>query len=189
MNKIRFALVAALFAAGVSAAKADTISFFPNAVAGNVSGSLQDSNIFTFTNVTTISGNGAFAGGNFITFPSITFNDTIPGGLTFSDAAFGSFTSTSVNVLSPYTSSGNSASESWTIMGNFVNGTSTQPVYNPATITLSLNQSGLPVGSLSGSWTMSANAAGAVPEPSSIVLVGLGLASVAAARLRRKKSA
>ena len=194
MSKIRFAVAAALMLACVSATKADSISFFPNSVAGDVTGDLSASSVFTLAQVTTIGGTGIFGGGNGITFPSITFNDAIPGGLTFSDAAFGSFTSTSVSILSPYASNGSgagfSATESWTIVGNFSNGTSTSAAANPVTITLSLNQAGASPGALSGSFTMSGGPAGAaVPEPSSVVLVGLGLASVAATRLRRKKSA
>ena len=56
-------------ATGISNARADSISFFPSSVTGDVNGNLQSSTVFTFSQVTTIGGTGIFAGGNAITSP------------------------------------------------------------------------------------------------------------------------
>ncbi len=191
MNHLRASFVAALVvAAGFSAAKADSVGSqgfadlgSPVAVGGNINTATQ----FTVGSLITNSAStGVFSGIPTQSFGSVSFDTTVGSSLSFGNSTFGSFQSTSITQIS------NSAGQvSFYILGSFSGGsytgtlTPTDPA--PASFTISFTQTPAGSGAISDSATLSIPPApSGVPEPSSIVLVGLGLASVGAVARRKK---
>jgi len=190
ISNIRASFVAALvIAASFTAAKADSTGSqgfadlgSPSANTGNINTATQ----FTIGSLITNSvSNGVFAGISTQSFGSVSFDTTNPTSLTFGNAIFGTFSSTSITEIS------NSAGQvSFYVLGNFAGGSYTgtlTPDPAPASFTISFTQTPAGSGAISDSSTLSIPPApSGVPEPSSIVLVGLGIASVGAVARRKK---
>ena len=190
MNHLRASFVAALVvAAGFSAAKADSVGSqgfadlgSPVAVGGNINTATQ----FTVGSLITNSAStGVFSGIPTQSFGSVSFDTTVGSSLSFGNSTFGNFASTSITEIS------NSAGQvSFYVLGNFTGGSYTgtlSPNPAPASFTVSFTQTPAGTGAISDSSTLSIPPVpSGVPEPSSIVLVGLGLASVGVVARRKK---
>ncbi len=187
-SMLRFSFVAALMlAAGVANADSTGSQGFadlgtPAAVGGNINTATQ----FTVGSlITNSSSTGVFAGIPTQSFGSVSFDTTVGSSLSFGNSTFGNFASTSITEIS------NSAGQvSFYVLGNFTGGSYTgtlSPNPAPASFTVSFTQTPAGTGAISDSSTLSIPPVpSGVPEPSSIVLVGLGLASVGVVARRKK---
>lgn len=151
------------------------------------SGNINTGTSFTIGNmISTGASLGYFAGLPTQIFGPITFNSGISSSLSFGNATFGSFTSTSI------TEQTNAAGErSFYILGNYTAGTfnpALSPSPAPASVIVGFTQSPAGTGAISDSASLSIPPA-AVPEPSTIVLATVGIAAaIAVDRSRRRKS-
>ena len=118
---------------------------------------------------------GYFTGLSTQIFGPVGFNTAVPTSLSFGNATFGSFASTSI------TEQTNVPGErSFYILGTYTAGTfnpALTPNPAPASFTVGFTQSPISTGAISSSATLSIPPA-AVPEPSTLVLAGVGVASV-----------
>ena len=117
----------------------------------------------------------------------VTFSTANGSSLTFGNATFGTFTSTSI------TEQTNAAGErSFYVLGNYSAGTfnpALTPSPAPASLIVGFTQSPAGTGAISDSASLSIPPA-AVPEPSTLVLATVGIAvAVSADRMRRRGSA
>ncbi len=189
LSKSKFAILAALLIlGGVSSAQADSAGSVGFADIGppyvRPTNDINTATQFTIGNlVTTAASSGVFAGLPLQILGSQTFDITNGSSLSFGNSVLGQFQSTSITEIS------NSAGQvAFSIIGSFTGGSYTgtlNPTPAPAEFTISFTQTPAGSGAISDSATLSIPS-NIVPEPSSIVLVGMGLASVAAVRLRRK---
>ena len=188
-SMLRFSFVAALMlAAGVANADSTGSQGFADIGAPSVSPGRDINTATQFTIgslLTNSSSTGVFAGMPTQSFGSVSFDTTVGSSLSFGNSTFGNFASTSITQLS------NSAGQvSYYILGNFTGGSYTgilRPNPAPASFTVSFTQTPANTGAISDSATLSIPPApSGVPEPSSIVLVGLGLASVGVVARRKK---
>ena len=121
-------------------------------------------------------------------FSGASFTLGSPTGFTFTNSTFGTFTETAAPVLSGTgMSNGVITSETFFILGNYSGGT--VGAATPASFTASFTQNGGPGTSISVSGTLNIPPTGAVPEPASVAMLGLGLASVGGLALRRRMTA
>ena len=188
LMRVSFA-AALMFAATV--AKADSVGSqgfadlgSPSANTGNINTATQ----FTIGSLITNSNStGIFAGMPTESFGAVSFDTTNPTSLSFGNATFGTFSSTSITQTS-----NTAGSVSFNILGNFVGGSYTgtlTPNPAPASFTISFTQTPAGTGAISDSSSLSIPpVASSVPEPSSIMLVGLGVVSMGVVA-RRKKAA
>jgi len=162
--------------------------------------SILTASSFTIGDLTHLGANaatGLFAGMPAQDFSSITFNNA--GGLNTSFsmgplAYFGSFASTSV--FETTSTSGSQATASFFILGSWTSGTAFSPSgpYD-ASLTLSFTQTSILPGGVggaisdSGTFSVPPAANTLVPEPSSIVLMGLGCIGLVGCRWLRRKCA
>jgi PEP-CTERM motif len=156
-------------------------------------GDINTATAFTIGDlVSTSSNTGAFAGMPSQTLGSVTFDTTVPGSLSFGNAVFGTFTSTSI------TEPGNiPGSVTLYIVGNYTPGTYVGGGSSTtASFTVDFTQTPAHTGSISDSGTFATppasppNVGGSsAPEPSSVVLGLIGVGIVGACRLVRRRSA
>jgi len=152
------------------------------------SGNINTGTSFTIGNmISTGASIGYFTGLPTQLFGPVTFSAASGSSLTFGNATFGTFTSTSI------TEQTNAAGErSFYILGNYSAGTfnpALTPSPAPASLIVGFTQSPAGTGAISDSASLSIPPA-AVPEPSTIVLATVGIAAaVAADRMRRRGSA
>jgi hypothetical protein len=150
------------------------------------SGNINTGTSFTIGNmISTGASLGYFTGLSTQIFGPITFNAGVGSSLSFGNATFGSFTSTSI------TEQTNAAGErSFYILGNYTAGTfnpALSPNPAPASVIVGFTQSPAGTGAISDSASLSIPPA-AVPEPSTIVLATVGIAAaIAVERSRRRK--
>ena len=192
LSKSKFSFLAALLmVAGLSTAQADSMGTlgFADIGAPTVSPgtSINGATIYNIGNlVTTAANSGIFDNIPTQVLGPVSFDVTNGSSLTFGNSVLGNFQSSSITQIS------NSAGQvSYYIVGNFTGGSfpgATTPNPAPASFTNSFTQTPAGTGSISDSATLSVPPSPTVPEPASIVLVGLGLASVGVVA-RRKKTA
>ena len=120
------------------------------------------------------------------TFTGSTFTLGVPTGFTFTNADFGTFTQTAAPVItSTGTNNGVLTSEAFYILGSFSGGV--VGAATPASFTISFTQNGGPGSSISASGTLDIPPIGAVPEPASVVMLGVGLVGAAAVARRARR--
>jgi len=191
-SKSKFSFLAALMlVAGLTTAKADSMGTLGFADIGSPSvspgTSINGATIYNIGNLVTSAANG----GIFDHIPTqvlgpVSFDITNGSSLSFGNSVLGNFQSSSITQLS------NSAGQvSYYVVGAFTGGSftgATTPNPAPASFTISFTQTPANTGSISDSATLSIPPTPSnVPEPSSIVLVGLGLASIGAVARRKAK--
>jgi hypothetical protein len=138
------------------------------------SGNINTGTSFTIGNlISTGASAGYFTGLPTQIFGPVAFSPVVGSSLSFGNATFGSFLSTSI------TEQTNVAGErSFYVLGNYTAGTfdpALAPNPAPASMIVSFTQSPAGTGSISDSASISIPPA-AVPEPSTILLAGVGLA-------------
>jgi len=191
ISKSKFSFLAALMlVAGLSTAQADSVGTLGFADIGSPSvspgTSINSATIYNIGNmVTTAAYSGIFDNIPTQILGPASFDITNGSSLIFGNDVLGSFQSSSITQIA------NSAgSVSFYIVGNFTGGSFTGPTTPnpaPASFTISFTQTPANTGVISDSATLSVlPTTSNVPEPSSIVLVGLGVASVGVAARRRK---
>jgi hypothetical protein len=128
-------------------------------------------------------------------FGQLSFSLTNPTAFTFGNAAFGTFTATSITPYN-YSNTGDGESEFFYFSGNFLPGTSNSnpstglgPMSIPASFTCEFSLSSAN-GLGDGSFALSVPPApGPVAEPASIAMLGIGLLAVGGVTLRRRRLA
>ena len=192
ISNIRASFVAALvIAASFTAAKADSAGTLGLVDIGTPTvggGNIDTATVFNIGNLfTTGSATGVFAGLANQTLGPVSFDTTNPTSLTFGNSTMGTFTSTSITQIANVT-----GQVSYYIAGNFVGGSYTgtlTPNPAPASFQINFSQVGGPGTAITDSSTLSIPPSpNSVPEPSSIMLVGLGVVSMGVVA-RRKKAA
>jgi hypothetical protein len=138
------------------------------------SGNINTGTSFTIGNLISTGANaGYFTGLTTQIFGPVAFSPAVGSSLSFGNATFGSFLSTSI------TEQSNVAGErSFYVLGNYTAGTfdpALAPNPAPASMIVSFTQSPAGTGSISDSASLSIPPE-AVPEPSTILLAGVGLA-------------
>jgi hypothetical protein len=155
---------------------------------GTLNGNINTGTSFVVqTLVTTQSGTGYFAfSGTAATqfFSNVTIDLAATPGPLFGNADFGTF---SLQSIAEETSGANF--RSFLVIGDYVGGTLGGPVVPspaPAEFRITFNQSGGEGGTISSNATM---AFVAVPEPSTMALIGIGGLAIAARLVQRRRSA
>ena len=190
----RLALVVS-FGLGLTVSQADaafvgSFGINGNTPSANPTMSLATATNFTFSNMTS-NGNtsGGFTGigltgGTAFTTGTLTLGT--PTGFSLANDTFGTFTQTTTALMiSQGFDSGVLTSEAFRILGTFVGGP-VGTVGTAASFTISFTQTGGPGTSISSSGTVDIPPLGAVPEPASAAMLGLGLLSVGGIALRRR---
>jgi len=155
---------------------------------------LSTATVFTFGTpfVTTTSETGDFktvAGNSGLTLTTSVLNLAAPTAFRVSNTAFGTFTSTSIVQLFSSILPGAEV-RAFYVLGSFTGGTNfgAGSASTPASFTVSFTQSTTGgVSSFSDSSTLSIPPA-SVPEPTSVAMLGLGLAGVAGYTARRRRA-
>jgi hypothetical protein len=127
---------------------------------------------------------GYFTGLSTQIFGPVTFVPADGTSLSFGNATMGSFASTSITELT-----NSPGQRSFYVLGMFSAGTfdpSLTPDPAPASLLITFNQTPENTGAISNSSTLAIPPA-AVPEPSTLVIAGLGLAGFAAVDVRRRR--
>lgn len=149
------------------------------------SGNINTGTAFTIGNmISTGASLGYFTGLSTQIFGPVTFTTASGTSLSFGNAAFGQFTSTSI-----VEQTNASGERSFYVLGSYSAGTfnpALTPNPAPASLIVGFTQSPAGTGAISDSATLSIPPA-AVPEPSTIVLATVGIAAaVATDRMRRR---
>ena len=126
---------------------------------------------------------GIFTGMPSQIYGAVTFNPSVGSSLSFSSPVFGSFTSTSIQIIA--------SSEGFAsihVLGNYTGGTFEPPIVNdPASVDISFTQNPVVTGGISDDSVLSIPPSTPVPEPGFLALLGVG-ASALCVRLRRRKA-
>jgi hypothetical protein len=190
LHRLLFAGIVLSLATGYST-QAGTVSgsqsFADAGTATADTGNINTATSFTIGDmVSTGSQEGAFIAYPPLTsFGSISFSLSNPVSFSFGNGSFGSFTSTSISeaLSTP-------GSVEFYILGNYTPGSfvGIGPA-QPASFTLGFEQTPASTGSISDSGTFATPPAPppGIPEPASVVLVGIGLTSVSLFRMLRKR--
>jgi hypothetical protein len=148
-------------------------------------GNINTATSFTLGNFLSTVGTGALAGLPSQSFGSPTFSTS--GSIPFSitSASFGTFTSTSIVLLSSGV-----GTISFGFLGNWTPGTYVGGgATTAASLTISFTQTPANTGQIGDSATFSVPPAFSVPEPASIAMVVMGLGGVFAVRRYRRRAA
>jgi hypothetical protein len=189
--KLRYALLAGIalsLAAGSSVQAGPFLgtATFNDTAAGRVSPGtdINAATSFTITNWIATGGTGTLAGLVPTTIGSITFTFGVAGSDTsfhIDDPRFGKFDSTSLKEIANAP-----GARVWFIVGTYVPGSVPGGPAADGSFTVSFNQSPANTGSISDSGSFAYS--NAVPEPQSLVLISIGLASVSLFRKLRKRT-
>jgi hypothetical protein len=149
------------------------------------SGNINTGTSFTIGNmVSTGASVDYFSGLSTQILGPVTFNTSVGSSLTFGNATFGTFTSTSI------TEQTNALGErSFYVLGSYTAGTfnpALTPNPAPASLIVGFTQSPAGSGAISDSASLSIPPA-AVPEPSTLVLATVGVAAVASVDMERRR--
>ncbi len=126
---------------------------------------------------------GVFTGMSSQTYGAVTFNPSVGNSLSFSSSVFGSFTSTSIQMIA----SGEGFA-SIHILGDYTSGTFDPGIVNdPASVDISFTQDPVHIGGISDDSVLSIPPSTPVPEPGFLALLGVG-ASGLCVQLRRRKA-
>jgi hypothetical protein len=146
-------------------------------------GNINTASTFTVGNlVSTAANNGYFAGLPTQIFGPLAFNPSVGSSISFGNAAFGNFLSTSI---SPQTNA--PGERSFVVFGNYTAGTfnpALSPNPAPASFTISFTQTPAGTGVISNSSTL---AIPPVPEPSTLMLACVGIAGGLAVEQNRRQ--
>lgn len=154
------------------------------------SGNINTATTFIIGNLTSTGASiGYFTGLSTQVFGPVAFDLSIGSSISFGNPTFGNFLSTSI------TEQTNTAGErSFLVLGNYTSGTfnpALTPNPAPASMTVSFTQTPAGTGAISDSATLSIPPA--VPEPSTLALAGIGVASALivdqSRRHRRRRAA
>jgi hypothetical protein len=186
MKKFLTPLAIALFSVGaMQASVIGTLSFADIGSPGSNTGDINTSTTFTIGNLFSTVGSGDLAGFPNEVFGPVTFDKTVGSSLSFSSAAFGTFTSTSISEVVNIAG----------IVGFYILGAYTPGTYTsadgpggPASFTISYTQTPPGNGGISDSSTFSIPPAAppGTPEPATMALVGSAL--IGLAMIRRRKA-
>ena len=141
---------------------------------------IDTATVFTIGNwVTNLSQSGIFVGAPQYDIGTITFDKTVGTSFNFTNAGFGTFTSTSITE----SATGNGF-ENFIILGRFDHGTY-GTANGPASLAVGFTQNGA---AISDSGTLAVDAS-AIPEPSTFALLGLGGIGLAVRSAHRRLAA
>jgi hypothetical protein len=145
--------------------------------------SITTATAITLATWTSTFGSGIFAGMGFQNFGNVSFNTSIPNSLTFGNAVFGTFTSTSITAFRS-----NPNFLSLAIMGLWTPGTQGGVTGGPfkSLLDISFSQVGGP-GTIFSASASFATTNTVIPEPSGIMLGLTGLIPGVATWLRRRR--
>jgi len=175
------ALVAALTGVSVLAqAQSGTLSFADIGSASVDGGNIGTATVFNIGDLlSTGSSTGAFTGLPSQSFGSISFNVTSPTSLSFDNLTFGTFASTSIELLSQ----GSGTTDIY-VLGNYTGGAYDPSTSGVASFHITFNQTPAGTGSISDSAGLSIPPE-PVPEPATMALAALGGASLLLFRRRK----
>lgn len=187
MKKALF--TALILVAGFTTAKADpsgSLSFADISGGAADTGNINTANTLTIGDLFSTTGLGVFAGIPNQIFGAVSFTPSSAGSLSFGNAVFGTFTSTSIEEFNSSTP----GSVSFYVLGDYTPGTyvgGSGP--DLASFTVSFNQTPAGSGSISDSASFSVPPTGdpVVPEPSSIVMALTAVAAVTGLGIRRHR--